>query len=81
MRVPQVAAILRTKITRHPDGSETVSRDVFFDAFEVFWTYVFAQLLELYRAATLSTRRGRRCGRSSPRRSASQSIPAAPTSG
>ena len=56
MRVPQVAAILRTKITRHPDGSETVSRDVFFDAFEVFWTYVFAQLLELYRAATLSTR-------------------------
>ncbi|KAH8043988.1 hypothetical protein JL720_17246 [Aureococcus anophagefferens] len=28
---------------------------VFFDA-EVFWTYVFAQLLELYRAATLSTR-------------------------
>ncbi|KAH8044273.1 hypothetical protein JL720_17129 [Aureococcus anophagefferens] len=55
MRVPQVAAILRTKITRHPDGSETVSRGAFFDA-EVFWTYVFAQLLELYRAATLSTR-------------------------
>ena len=57
MRVPQVAAILREeKITTHPDGSETISRETFAAAFAPFYVYVFAQLIDLYRNARLSTR-------------------------